>query len=307
MRIERITDLPKNFDEFVVEIAGGLAGLYGPAAAEAYAENGPAGVAASLAHPQVTGYAAIGEEGAEALLIGVIRNDLAHISFIHVLSRCTGRGHESQLTEWAVNRFRDAGLSGIVAEAVPLCSLTLDDTYARLGFLRVDRMIMIAPLTAGALAVDSLRTSHPLAEKDWEEAAGVVLEAYRDHPGQLLHSEVRNMEAAMAFIASATSGGFGRTRPGFIRCIRRGGRMAGVLFGCEAAPQVGFILQVAVAPEFQGRGFGRTLLCEVAQCFREASYERLALGVTEDNPARRLYERLGFKKLRPVTAYAWWR
>lgn len=306
-RIEVIRSLPGNFYEFVEEIAGGLAGLYGPAAGAAYMEFGPAGVAASLAHPQVTGCALNGPSGAEAMLMGIVRNDLAHISFVHVLKRCEGQGAESQLIEWAVPHFRQSGVSGIVCETVPLCVLDVDDVYARFGFVCIDRLIMAAALTSKALCTETLRTSTPLSETEWEEASDVVLEAYEGHPGRLLHAEVRSREGAMAFIASAVSGGFGRTRPAFIRGIRRGGRLAGVVFGCEAAPEVGFILQVAVVPEFQGRGLGRTLLCEAAHCFREAGCKRLALGVTVDNPARRLYERLGFRPHRPVAAYAWWR
>ncbi|MCC6154607.1 MAG: GNAT family N-acetyltransferase, partial [Candidatus Hydrogenedentes bacterium] len=52
---------------------------------------------------------------------------------------------------------------------------------------------------------------------------------------------------------------------------------------------------------------GTQLILELAHCFREAGLERIALGVTNDNPARRLYERLGFRKILPVNAYVWWK
>ncbi len=46
---------------------------------------------------------------------------------------------------------------------------------------------------------------------------------------------------------------------------------------------------------------------EAADAFRRQGLDRTALGVTVDNPARRLYERLGFAPIKPIDAYAWWR
>ncbi len=307
IRVESITRLPANFAEFADEIASGLAALYGSAAALSYLETGPAAVNASLRHPSVTGCAVLDDEGAQAMLLGVLRDGLAHISFIHVLRRCEGQGLESHLVDWIVRRYRDSGVLGIVVETIPLCALKTDGVFEGLGFERIERMLMMVHLTSRGLASPGLRTSSPLTESDWPEAADVVVDAYQGHPGQRLHGEVRSREGALTFIASAAGGGFGRTRPAFIRGIRRDGQLAGVVFGCEAAPQVGFILQIAVARKWQGLGAGSILLREAAQCFREAAYARLALGVTADNPARRLYERFGFRTLRAVSAQVWWR
>jgi ribosomal protein S18 acetylase RimI-like enzyme len=50
---------------------------------------------------------------------------------------------------------------------------------------------------------------------------------------------------------------------------------------------------VAVLPSFQGRGLG-TALVQLAQSEAAATGRPLSLHVQPDNPARRLYERLGF-------------
>jgi ribosomal protein S18 acetylase RimI-like enzyme len=52
-------------------------------------------------------------------------------------------------------------------------------------------------------------------------------------------------------------------------------------------------LSVAVLPEHRGRGVGSSLL---TQLFREAQtrYNKISLSVSEENPAVRLYQRLGF-------------
>jgi ribosomal protein S18 acetylase RimI-like enzyme len=114
------------------------------------------------------------------------------------------------------------------------------------------------------------------------------------------------VEGAFVFVQGVAQGAFGPSRAAFIRGIRRDGRYVAAIFGCEAALEVGFILQVAVRPECQGQGLGATLVREIAHCFSEAGLARAVLGVTVDNPARRLYERLGFTRLLPVRAYVWW-
>jgi GNAT superfamily N-acetyltransferase len=55
-------------------------------------------------------------------------------------------------------------------------------------------------------------------------------------------------------------------------------------------------LTLGVAAGFRRRGVARTVLTEVITRARAASYERLSLSVDPDNPARKLYESLGFRK-----------
>jgi ribosomal protein S18 acetylase RimI-like enzyme len=54
------------------------------------------------------------------------------------------------------------------------------------------------------------------------------------------------------------------------------------------------IMDIALAPAFRRRGIGTTLLRDLID---EASHSELALSihVEQNNPARRLYERLGFE------------
>ena len=56
-------------------------------------------------------------------------------------------------------------------------------------------------------------------------------------------------------------------------------------------------LSIAILPGFRNRGFGTELLSEM---IREAGsrFQGLSLSVTAENPARRLYERMGFKILK---------
>ncbi len=62
------------------------------------------------------------------------------------------------------------------------------------------------------------------------------------------------------------------------------------------------LMDVALLPEFRGRGVGRAL-CEtlLAEARREGCV--VSLHVESDNPAKRLYERLGFREVAEVTFY----
>ena len=56
-------------------------------------------------------------------------------------------------------------------------------------------------------------------------------------------------------------------------------------------------LAVAVAETWRGRGIGTRLIDELATAARLAGFARLSLSVDSDNPAVRLYERIGFQEV----------
>ncbi len=74
------------------------------------------------------------------------------------------------------------------------------------------------------------------------------------------------------------------------------------LFDAEK-PGYGFIeatipeLSIGVSPEHRGRGVGSALLATLIDLAREEGFDALSLSVEEDNPALRLYERSGFRRV----------
>ena len=307
--IEAIRRPPPNFDAFIQEVSAGLESLYGPAAADDYRKKAPAAIVSSLTHPAVRAWVALGggELEARAMLVSAQRDGIGHITFVHVLEPFVGQGLESELAETAVSELRACGVTGISAEPVALCRLELDGAFASLGFTKVERQLMAAPLNAKPLSAALLTESVSAEVRDYTRVGEIIVDAYRAHPGRDLHAEVRTLAGAEGFVRTAADGAYGQTRPGFIRIVRRMGKPVAAIVGCEAAPKIGFVLQVVVRPGEQGCGLGTQLILELAHCFREAGLERIALGVTNDNPARRLYERLGFRKILPVSAYVWWK
>jgi ribosomal protein S18 acetylase RimI-like enzyme len=61
----------------------------------------------------------------------------------------------------------------------------------------------------------------------------------------------------------------------------------------EETPELG----IAVREEFRGRGLGTRLLDELAERARAEGIERLSLSVEAENPAVRLYRRLGYREI----------
>jgi len=55
-------------------------------------------------------------------------------------------------------------------------------------------------------------------------------------------------------------------------------------------------LGIAVLPEYRGKGIGADLLSRLIEAAAD-SYESISLSVAAENPALRLYQRLGFKEV----------
>ena len=303
----RIDKLPRNFDEYVEEVGIGVEALYGRTASVAYRASARKEAAAALAHPLVDALAMCHGDTAAGMLFGLVRETVGEIFFVHVLGRYAHQGIEQRLVRESVRTFRAAGVDGILSEQMPVCVLELENTYADLGFTKVERLLMTASLDTPNLRQTGEETTVPCQETDWAEVAEIMVEAYQDHPGRNLHAEVRSAGDAGSFLARVISHGYGPTRAAYNRVVRVGKRCAGAVIGCEVAPDVGFVLYAVVRPSHQNQGLGGRLLREEAAAFREAGLHRMALGVTAANPARRLYERLGFTALRRVEAYTWWR
>jgi ribosomal protein S18 acetylase RimI-like enzyme len=70
----------------------------------------------------------------------------------------------------------------------------------------------------------------------------------------------------------------------------------GCIQGMRFSGEVGAVQNIAVLPDYRGRGIGRALLLKALHGFKEYGIQRVTLEVTADNiPATKLYTRIGFK------------
>jgi len=95
-------------------------------------------------------------------------------------------------------------------------------------------------------------------------------------------------EGRLSFLAEASA-----------RLRDPGGRSMGQVFTVGPVPwgsvPMSWVLDLAVGPGGQGRGFGAALLAYAISGTRRAGLTVVGLTVTDGNPARRLYDRMGFR------------
>lgn len=65
-------------------------------------------------------------------------------------------------------------------------------------------------------------------------------------------------------------------------------------------PGGAWIAEVFVVPDYQGQGLGRILMLRGIERAQSLGERRVGLTVSDGNPAERLYERVGFKRIRTV-------
>ncbi len=73
----------------------------------------------------------------------------------------------------------------------------------------------------------------------------------------------------------------------------------GLAYVDEKTPQLG----IALEPEHQRQGYGSSMMQAALEAAQAAGYSQVSLTVHPENPAIRLYERCGFKKLEIRNGY----
>lgn len=85
--------------------------------------------------------------------------------------------------------------------------------------------------------------------------------------------------------------------------VDSGGALVGMILTSLTPDRVGFVIDVNVAPAHRRRGIARALMNHTIGVLKAHGADEVQLGVTTANPARLLYEDLGFKLVAPVWSY----
>jgi ribosomal protein S18 acetylase RimI-like enzyme len=85
------------------------------------------------------------------------------------------------------------------------------------------------------------------------------------------------------------------------------GRVVGTVSMYESAPGTMHLFALEVGAEWRNRGIGRALVERVIEEARRRGLGRVYLEVRVDNRARRLYHRVGFRRVGQPFMNGWWR
>lgn len=83
-------------------------------------------------------------------------------------------------------------------------------------------------------------------------------------------------------------------------CVRADGELVGMGRVVGDGGLFLFVVDIAVAPAWQGRGLGRRIMEALMARIHEGAQPRTMVGLIADGTAFRLYEKFGFKRVAPA-------
>ena len=88
----------------------------------------------------------------------------------------------------------------------------------------------------------------------------------------------------------------------------REGELVGTVSICESyrPPEAMHLFALEVSEAHRNEGIGADIVNWVVEEARRRGLRRVFLEVRTDNPARRLYHRLGFRRVGPAFTNSWW-
>lgn len=135
---------------------------------------------------------------------------------------------------------------------------------------------------------DQARLWHWLHVALWDPPpAGLRPVEILQNPGVRIYAEDWGRDSDVGVIAKVDGVDAGAC---WVRVVPGG---AGLAYVDELTPQLG----IALDAPFQHRGFGAPLMTAALQAAREHGFGQVALTVHPENPAIRMYERCGFRKI----------
>lgn len=149
----------------------------------------------------------------------------------------------------------------------------------------------------------------PWTESRQEEAAELIAKSYAGHIDSQINDQYRSTAGARRFLLNIIQypgcGSF-FAPASFVALDRYTQKTCGVCLTSLVSERTGHITQLCVGPEHRGSGLGRQLLEKSLSALAAHGTLRTSLTVTTQNlPAIRLYENMGFRCQRDFAAYVW--
>lgn len=149
----------------------------------------------------------------------------------------------------------------------------------------------------------------PWDEDRQMDAARLISATYKSHVDSQINDQYRSPGGARRFLTNIVQypgcGSF-FSAASFAAWDRADHGMCGVSLASLVAPQTGHITQICVSPSHQGQGIGFELLRRSLTALAAHGCRTASLTVTSANePALRLYERMGFRTRRDFAAFVW--
>lgn len=196
---------------------------------------------------------------------------------------------------------------GVYVE-LPGGSPALHVVLAAAGFVGVERIIMQCDLRLHAADPGGLPSGYALSS--WEDAclpaaADVIYQANIGTVDAMIIPEMQSLASTRRIVFQVLQGRYGLFDAAASGVIRAGDEVVGVTLVTRRSNGPGFTAEICVQADHRRRGLARQLMLHTHAALRADGMDWNTLGVTAGNPARRLYEALGYAPFGAMRAYVY--
>jgi ribosomal protein S18 acetylase RimI-like enzyme len=220
---------------------------------------------------------------------------------------------EREVFDEVLERF-DSKIASIVFESgypTPWISHYLIDYAIKKGFTRHDRGYMrLEPIAIDHFATSDISDAPEFlsfTESIITVIAELLLKSVDGTIDQAIFPSIyRSSLSIETFLRDMLSGQYGTHKEHHSWVLRYESKFIGACF-MIVNDDTGFLVQIAIDPSYRRKGFGRILLIHsiLNLLTSDKGIKRIELAVTWENPARKLYESLGFKVVNRSSTFVW--
>jgi ribosomal protein S18 acetylase RimI-like enzyme len=229
---------------------------------------------------------------------------------------CVMRAHRTLINENALLEaslqamFGTLGIRRVEAQ-IMMISQPLERQPALANwFRRYPRYFMHAPLGPAVRLPERHIpgiTMSPWSELRQDETARLIAAAYQGHVDAQINDQYRSAAGARRFLTNIVQyPGCGTFFGPASWAAMRAGELVGISLASLVSNDCGHITQVCVSPEMRSTGLGYELVRQSLISLATRGCQSVSLTVTTSNePALKLYERMGFVNRRNFAAFIW--